>query len=645
MWRNAVRILGCSWLVCAAFLANASQVLPVALSGEEARVPVWQSLRVSVPDDPYVSPAQAAVLSESPLARTVDSPQRILGRGSKPHWALFALTHDGRSDLQRFLMLEATTQHHLDLFMQTDTGAWHAIGSVAEAAGKSLAGGTMHPAWEINLRAQRPTRFLLRVAGPSLVRFPVYVMSPTAFASAESKLHIGVGLAIGTCLLVLAYIWSLLSNLHDRAAPLLMIMIVTDLAGALWLSGYLGALLPWWSESARSLIGLGAYSMLFGTGILHARIHLECELWTPRWDQFLGAFGAIWIGLGPWMPLLLPAASRIVVLWGGTLVALLLIGIALRALLRGRAHPGYIALAWIVYLLAGTSFLLPRIFDSPALWMSSLVALMMSAMVAGIFGFSLAVRMRARAQHLASVYQQAVIQETTTAALMRERSLYFAATSHDLRQPLVGIGLYADLLKAATTLEDRQKHAGRLESALDEVDSFLFDMQQLVAESQAATHPASEQIGLDALLEPIIEEYRLLAVTLDKRLSIRYVPTRLVIRANAHYFRRICRNALSNAIHYTDAGGRILVGCRRASPSRLVIIDTGRGMTDEQIRLAFNSFQRFDRRMLNPDGFGLGLFSTHSLAGAIGLTVTLRSQLGRGTEFRIQLPLGEARKG
>jgi signal transduction histidine kinase len=219
---------------------------------------------------------------------------------------------------------------------------------------------------------------------------------------------------------------------------------------------------------------------------------------------------------------------------------------------------------------------------------------------------------------------------------MRERSLLFAATNHDLRQPLFGVSLFVDLLKSASTPEQRKEYSRKLDMALREVDDLLINIQQLASVHAAAHRPALETVQLDALLAPLIEEYR--ARSEYKQITIRYVPSRLSIATHVPYFQRIVRNALSNAIRYTNRGDRILVGCRRGGGLRLVIRDSGRGMTEDQTRRAFEAFQRFDSGVSIPEGFGLGLFSTKSLANALDLAVSLHSHDGRGTEFRLLLP-------
>ena len=82
---------------------------------------------------------------------------------------------------------------------------------------------------------------------------------------------------------------------------------------------------------------------------------------------------------------------------------------------------------------------------------------------------------------------------------------------------------------------------------------------------------------------------------------------------------------------------------RRACGLRLVIADTGRGMSAEQIGRAFEAFERFDSGISIPDGFGLGLFSTRTLANALGLAVSLHGQDGHGMQFWMLLPPLERR--
>jgi signal transduction histidine kinase len=337
--------------------------------------------------------------------------------------------------------------------------------------------------------------------------------------------------------------------------------------------------------------------------------------------------------LAPWFSLEFPVAARVLLIWGGAATASILVLVSLLARLKRVPFSGFIAMAWLAYFLAAAAFFVARVVDSPALWPSNTLALVQASVIAILFGLAMSQRMSQQRETLLVARQDAMRQHERTAALMRERGLLFAATNHDLRQPLVGVSLFADLLKSAHTAAEREGFARKLDMALKEVDSLLVGIQQLALVHEVSHHPAMETVCVDDLLLPVIEEYR--GRSEYKRLAIRYVPSRLSVTTHVPYFLRIVRNVLSNAVRYTDQGDRILVGFRRGGGLRLVIADTGRGMTDEQTQQAFDAFQRFDAEMAFPDGFGLGLFSTKSMANALGLVVSLHSRKGRGTEFRI----------
>ena len=626
---------------CLAIAAHAGLPTPVEIAPEAERVPVWPALQIVVSADRELAPHEAAVLAAGSGAMTVDSPERVLGRGTFPYWALFSLYNPEASEQLRLLGMETTTQFDIRLFERSDSGAWRQVTSLAEAAAGRIGGGTTHPVWALQLAPRQSTDLLLRVEGPAVVRFPVFVYHPVSFAERERKTHVAIGIALGGCLFIILFIGLRRRYLDDRSVPLFMCMLMADLVGALWLTGFLSELFPAAPESVLSWIGYAAYASLFGCGILHARIYLNSADWAPQASRLLQVLGWSWLASAPWLSPAFPLAARVLIVWGGTATALVLVVFSALAARRKVPFSGFIAAAWLAYLLVGSYFLVARVFDNPLLWSSNTIALVQATAIAILFGFAMSQRLMRQRDQLMAARQDAVMQREQGAALMRERSLLFAATNHDLRQPLLGVGMFAHLLKSARTPEEREQHARTLDIALKEVDDLLVSIQQLAAVHESSNRPAFETVQLDELLAPVIEEYR--GRSEYKRITIRYVPSRLSITTHVPYFQRIVRNVLSNAIRYTDRGDRILVGCRRGGGLRLVIADSGRGMTEEQTKRAFDAFQRFGSEASIPDGVGLGLFSTKSLADALGLAVSLHSHQGRGTEFRIYLPPVAAR--
>lgn len=636
MKRGLLRLLLACCVQCLAVAAQAAPPTPIEIAHEAERVSVWQGLHIVAPADRQLAPDQAAVLAAGAGAMTVDSPERVLGRGTLPYWALFSLYNPEASEQLRLLAVEATTQFDSRLFERDDAGAWHQVRSLADAAAGRIGGGTTHPVWALHLAPRQTTELLLRIEGPAIVRFPVFVYEPVSFAERERKIHVAIGIALGGCLFVIAFIGLRRRYLDDKSVPLFVYMLIADLVGALWITGFLGELFPALPESTLSAIGFAAYASLFGCGSLHARVYLNPAAWAPKTDRLLRVLGWLWLAMAPWFSLAFPVAARILIVWGGTSIALILVVISILAARRRVPFSGFIAAAWLAYLLVGSYFVIARVVDNPLLWSSNTIALVQATVIAILFGFAMNQRLMRQRDVLMAARQEAVMQREKGAALIRERSLLFAATNHDLRQPLFGVNVFAHLLKTARTPAEREQHSRKLSLALKEVDDLLVSIQQLAAVHETSRQLAFETVKLDDLLLPVIEEYR--GRSEFKHITIHYVPSRLSMTTHVPYFQRIVRNLLSNAIRYTDRGDRVLVGCRRGGGLRLVIADSGRGMTEEQTRRAFDAFQRFDSETSIPDGFGLGLFSTKSLADALGLAVSLHSHKGRGTEFRLLIP-------
>ena len=635
MKRGLLHLLLVTILGCIALAAGAEPVSPVLIASEAEHIPIWEGLRVIAPADRQLAPQQAADLAAGTGAMSVDSPARVFGRGTSPYWALFSLVNPEASVQRRMLALEATTQFDTRLYQRNDKGDWLRIQSLSDAAAWRVGDGTNYPVWMLHLGPQRTTELLLRVEGPAVVRFPLFIYQPVRLTEDLRKMYLALGIALGICLIIGAYVVSLRRYLDDKSVPLFICMIVADMVGALWLTGYLKAFFPGLPESTLSPIGFAAYALLFGCGSLHARISLNSGVWLPKSDRFLQGLVWFWLALASWFSVVFPVAARILTVWGGTSTALILVVVSILAARKRVPFSGFIAAAWLVYLLVGMHFLLARVTDNPLLWSSSTITLIQATVIAILFGSAMVQRLMRQRDVLIAGRQEAVTLREQGAALMRERSLLFAATNHDLRQPLVGVSLLAYLLKSAATAEERAEISQKLDIALKEVDDLLVSIQQLAAVHEAAHNPVFESVKIDELLLPVIEEYR--GRSECKRITIRYVSSRLSITTHVPYFKRIVRNALSNAIRYTAGGDRILVGCRRGGGLSLLIADTGRGMTEAQTALAFEAFQRFDTEMTIPDGIGLGLFSTRSLAHALGLEVSLHSREGRGTEFRIHL--------
>jgi CheY-like chemotaxis protein/anti-sigma regulatory factor (Ser/Thr protein kinase) len=127
-------------------------------------------------------------------------------------------------------------------------------------------------------------------------------------------------------------------------------------------------------------------------------------------------------------------------------------------------------------------------------------------------------------------------------------------------------------------------------------------------------------------------------VAREKGLELRFVRTSAWIRSDAALLRRLLQNLVSNAIKYTPSG-KVLVGCRPRQGHVLVeVIDTGIGIAEADQRSIFTEFRRLNSGARQAPGLGLGLSIVERISQVLGHAVSLRSTLGQGTRFCINVP-------
>lgn len=223
-------------------------------------------------------------------------------------------------------------------------------------------------------------------------------------------------------------------------------------------------------------------------------------------------------------------------------------------------------------------------------------------------------------------------------AANRDKTRFLAAASHDLLQPLNAARLYtATLVERAggTGLDDLAHSIEQSLTAVEEIMSALLDISRIDA---GAVKPANVPFQLRDLFKKLEVEFAPLARRKDLRFGV--IDSSLSVQGDRAYVARILQNLVSNAIKYTKAGGRVLVGARlRGQRVRIDIIDTGIGFNKDQHALIFAEFSRLEHGARMAQGLGLGLSIVKRLVSALGLTLELESREGEGSRFSLYLPM------
>ena len=211
-------------------------------------------------------------------------------------------------------------------------------------------------------------------------------------------------------------------------------------------------------------------------------------------------------------------------------------------------------------------------------------------------------------------------------------SVLLAIAGHDLRQPLQVIQSAHDLLGRGvrTTSELRLLRSGQ--SAIDRLTDQL---DELVAALQLREH--DKRVKLTRVrVGPLLRQatYENEVAALAKGVSVRTVPTSATIESDALLLGTVLRNLVSNAVKYTQPGGRILIGCRHSGQSiRIDVYDTGIGITGDQMPRMFEAFTRLDAA--RRDSLGIGLFIVRQAIGILGHRIDVASTPCRGSRFSI----------
>jgi two-component system sensor histidine kinase KdpD len=224
----------------------------------------------------------------------------------------------------------------------------------------------------------------------------------------------------------------------------------------------------------------------------------------------------------------------------------------------------------------------------------------------------------------------------------RLRTALIDSLTHELRTPLTAIRAAATTLLDGHGLDEetRTELATIVDEESSRLDSLIGEAMEVAEIESDGIRVRLEPLHTGTFLEQAVEEsHDQLA---HHRVTIVVQQPDTPVWFDPHLIGRVLRHLLENAARYTPVNSRIVLRSRRSlGKVEFLVEDDGPGIDAHDLPLIFEKFYRGKQRVTSAKGSGMGLSITRALMAAHGGAIDVQSTPGRGTTFRLWLPLVE----
>lgn len=232
---------------------------------------------------------------------------------------------------------------------------------------------------------------------------------------------------------------------------------------------------------------------------------------------------------------------------------------------------------------------------------------------------------------------------TREKSLEEERDEFISVISHELRTPVaIAEGNLSNAQLIAKRHSQTHEIAGSLQQAYDQVtflSGMINDLSMLSRAERDQLTIETEDINVHELLKTLEQAYHPVAQEKDLSFHVSIDPKLELLHSSELYVREILQNFITNAIKYTEQGTVTVAAKPVARGVQFSVADTGIGIAKGDQDKVFNKFFRSeDFRTRQHNGTGLGLYVTAKLCKLLGATITLDSEVNKGSTFTIVVP-------
>jgi signal transduction histidine kinase len=211
-----------------------------------------------------------------------------------------------------------------------------------------------------------------------------------------------------------------------------------------------------------------------------------------------------------------------------------------------------------------------------------------------------------------------------------------AGLVHDLSHPIQNIGNSTRLLlRDDLDRDSRQMFQRTIERELETLKHFMDDLRNIVKPKPIERFAMEVNGSIAEIIEAMRGEGDRVGVALETNFG----EGPLIIEGDRFALGRVYRNLITNAIQATAQGGRVTISTSRAGDRvEVTVEDTGSGIPADKLSGIFEDFVTTKRR-----GLGLGLAISKRIVEQLDGTITVESEVGRGTKFTLRFPARDDR--
>ena len=225
-------------------------------------------------------------------------------------------------------------------------------------------------------------------------------------------------------------------------------------------------------------------------------------------------------------------------------------------------------------------------------------------------------------------------------ALIASRKKAVHTITHELRTPLTAITGYAGLMRKDCNTDKTGMYIQNIQQSSDRMREMLNTLLSFFRLDNGKDQPNFSPCRISAITHILETEFTPIAINKGLALTVTN-HTDAVVLTDKERILQIGNNLLSNAIKFTEDGSVSMAMGYDDDILKLIVEDTGTGMTEEEQQRVFGAFERLSNAAAK-DGFGLGLSIVQRIVSMLGGTIRLESDKGKGSRFRVEIPMQTA---